>query len=420
MSISPGINTFTDDVRPLKIAVEGCGHGSLDTIYESVNQACATKGWLISDLDFLIICGDFQAVRNSLDLNCMSVPRIYRQLGDFHKYYSGASVAPVLTLVIGGNHEVSNYLFELYHGGWLAPNIYYLGAANVIRYGPYRIAGLSGIFKNSYYRKPHGERLPYSKDDIRSIYHVREFDVRKLLQIQTQVDIVLSHDWPTGVEMFGDYERLFARKPHFLESAKVDNLGSKPAAMLMNHLRPGYWFSGHMHIRFSADVEHAVTNTTTEFLALSKIGPDKQFLELKEIKLCSNTRPQEEPSYFQRGEDGKFFLQYDAEWLAITRAFADGLMIKDPSTLNIQQGKLEKACVASIPKHIKWVQEEIVKKDLLPVPKNFTIHAPVYNVEAEEGTTSHQQPVEYENSQTAQLYAILQIPNKFALSPETG
>lgn len=210
----------------------------MDVIYDSVNKACTAKRWALADLDFLIICGDFQvgpelfeepysneeptietlqAVRNSLDLNCMSIPHAHRQLGDFHKYYSGASTAPVLTIIIGGNHKASNYFFELYYGGWLAPNIYYLGAANVIRYGPYRIAGLSGIFKNSSYRKPHGERLTYSRDEIRTIYHVREYDVRKLLQIRTQVDIGLSHDWPAGIEMFGDFESLFATNPLFLD-----------------------------------------------------------------------------------------------------------------------------------------------------------------------------------------------------------
>lgn len=90
----------------------------------------------------------------------MSVPRRFRHFGDFHKYYFQKSRAPVLTLVIGGNHEASNYFFELYHGGWLAPNIYYLGAAGVVRYGPWRIAGLSGIYNTKDYRKPHHERLP--------------------------------------------------------------------------------------------------------------------------------------------------------------------------------------------------------------------------------------------------------------------
>ena len=159
----------------------------------------------------------------------MAVPRKYRELGDFHKYYRGEKHAPVLTLVVGSNHEASNYFFELYHGGWLAPNIYYMGAANVIRYGPFRIAGLSGIYKSCDYHKARRERLPYDRNDIRSIYHVREYDIHKLLQVRTQVDIGISHDWPRGVDWFGDYEKLFAWKPHFLESAKVDKLGSLPA-----------------------------------------------------------------------------------------------------------------------------------------------------------------------------------------------
>ena len=29
------------------------------------------------------------------------------------RYYTGERVAPVLTIVIGGNHEASNYLWEL-------------------------------------------------------------------------------------------------------------------------------------------------------------------------------------------------------------------------------------------------------------------------------------------------------------------
>ena len=31
----------------------------------------------------------------------------------FYKYYSGEKTAPVLTIFIGGNHEASNYLWEL-------------------------------------------------------------------------------------------------------------------------------------------------------------------------------------------------------------------------------------------------------------------------------------------------------------------
>ncbi|KAL1114753.1 hypothetical protein V6Z11_D02G279100 [Gossypium hirsutum] len=44
------------------------------------------------------------------------------------------------------NHEASNYLWELYYGGWAAPNIYFLGYAVVVKVGNIRIGGLSGIY----------------------------------------------------------------------------------------------------------------------------------------------------------------------------------------------------------------------------------------------------------------------------------
>ncbi len=38
-------------------------------------------------------------------------------------------------------------------GGWVAPNIYYLGHSGVVRYGGLRIAGASGIYKRYNYNK---------------------------------------------------------------------------------------------------------------------------------------------------------------------------------------------------------------------------------------------------------------------------
>jgi lariat debranching enzyme len=75
----------------------------------------------------------------------------------FYKYYKGEKVAPVMTIVIGGNHEASNHMYELFHGGWLAPNIYYLGAAGVVNFGGLRIGGCSGIHKSGDYVRGHFE-----------------------------------------------------------------------------------------------------------------------------------------------------------------------------------------------------------------------------------------------------------------------
>jgi lariat debranching enzyme len=182
----------------------------------------------------------------------MSVPVKYRELGDFPEYYSGRITAPILTIFIGGNHEASSHLWELYYGGWVAPNIYYLGFANVLRFGPIRIAGMSGIWKGFDYNKPHIERLPFNQDDIKGFYHVREIDVRKLLLLREQVDVGLSHDWPRAVERYGDEKALWRLKPDFRQESLDGTLGNPAATYVMDRLRPAYWFSAHMHCKFSA------------------------------------------------------------------------------------------------------------------------------------------------------------------------
>lgn len=99
-------------------------------------------------------------------------------MGDFELYYNGTLKAPVLTIFVGGNHEASELLRDLYYGGWVAPNIYYLGASGVVNVGcegvgTLRVAGISGIEKHYHFSKGYFERYPYSGDDHRSMYHIR-------------------------------------------------------------------------------------------------------------------------------------------------------------------------------------------------------------------------------------------------------
>jgi len=101
----------------------------------------------------------------------------------YYRYYSGEKKAPILTIFIGGNHEASNYLQELPYGGWVAPNIYYLGYAGVVQVAGIRIAGLSGIYKSRHWMQGHYEKPPYTDSTIRSVYHIRNIEVFRLKQV---------------------------------------------------------------------------------------------------------------------------------------------------------------------------------------------------------------------------------------------
>ena len=314
----------------MKIAVVGCGHGELDKIYESLAHCQQTRGIKV---DLLLVCGDFQAIRNEGDLATMACPSKYREMNTFYKYYSGEKKAPVLTIYIGGNHEASNYHLELFHGGWVAPNIFFLGYAGVVNYGGIRIGGLSGIFKQRDFQKGHYEVPPYNNDTSRSAYHVREYEVFKLLQMTRPLDIFLSHDWPRGIYHHGNKTQLLRQKKFLVDEVNSDTLGSPGAERLLHVLQPNYWFSAHLHVKFSALVRHPpppssdsssfTSDSTptppapprmTKFLALDKCLPHRDYLQI--IDVFPSGMSEEEAKETKEEK----VLKWDLEWLAIVRS----------------------------------------------------------------------------------------------------
>ena len=121
-----------------------------------------------------------------------------QDLKDFPKYYSGRCEAPVCTIVVGGKNEACNLLREHYYGGWLAPKIYYMGCAGVVRVGGVRIAGVSGSFVAGDYFRGRHESPPFTEDFKKSFVRAREWDAARLEKLQEPVDVVISYDWPRG------------------------------------------------------------------------------------------------------------------------------------------------------------------------------------------------------------------------------
>ncbi|XP_026738294.1 lariat debranching enzyme isoform X2 [Trichoplusia ni] len=242
----------------------------------------------------------------------MAVPDKYQHMCSFYKYYSGERKAPILTIFIGGNHEASNYLQELPYGGWVAPNIYYLGRAGVVKFGNLRIGGLSGIYKGQDYLQGHWECLPYSQCSMRTVYHIRSIDVFRLSQLKDKVHVMLSHDWPRGITDYGDTNLLLKYKPFLREDIESNQLGSVPAMKLLHTLKPDYWFAAHLHCQYAALIGH--DNGETKFLALDKCLPKRKHLQILNIS-----------SEF----DGDMCLKYDEEWLAILKNTNHLLTVKN-------------------------------------------------------------------------------------------
>jgi lariat debranching enzyme len=232
----------------VRVAVVGCCHGELNELYRA----------LAPGVDLVLVAGDFQALRNRTDLRTISVPDKYKRLGDFHEYYSGKRRAPVLTVFIGGNHECSSYLQELRYGGFVAPNIFYLGEFGAVRYRGLVIAGQSGIW-NEHSFMQRDAVLPYNASTLRSAYHTRAKTFVKSYLMHTPgktIDVALSHDWPQGIAYSGNLGQLLKQKPFFRADIELGKLGSPLARILLSRLRARYWFSAHLHVRFEATVAH--------------------------------------------------------------------------------------------------------------------------------------------------------------------
>ena len=288
----------------MKIAIEGCMHGEVQKVYETLVEIEEREKYKI---DLLICCGDFQATRNISDLKCMAVPEKHLSMGSFYKYYSGELKAPVLTIVIGGNHEASNHLQELPFGGWLCPNIYFLGNSGVVDVVDGKneviltLGGLSGIYKARDYLLGRYERVPYDENAKRSVYHVRNIDAFRLkCMTPGSIDVGLSHDWPCGITDYGNVEQLLRFKKHFREDIENNALGSPPTMDVLKHLLPNYWFSAHLHCKFPA-----VYQNKTKFLGLDKCLPNRRFLQVIE----------EGPPL-----SGVIKLHYNPQWLSILKS----------------------------------------------------------------------------------------------------
>ena len=90
---------------------------------------------------------------------------------------------------------------------------------------------------------------------------------------------MMSHDWPRGIYHYGNTGQLLKRKPFFREEVEMGTLGSPAAEELLHAIKPDYWFSAHLHVKFSCVVDHQVNFffICPIYLAMGKNGFNAEF-----------------------------------------------------------------------------------------------------------------------------------------------
>eukprot|EP00767_Chilomastix_cuspidata_P000672 gnl/Chilomastix_cuspidata/1181.p1 GENE.gnl/Chilomastix_cuspidata/1181~~gnl/Chilomastix_cuspidata/1181.p1 ORF type:complete len:390 (-),score=108.71 gnl/Chilomastix_cuspidata/1181:70-1239(-) len=297
----------------------GCVHGLFNQVYQRVDEHLE-KG---NEIDLVVIAGDLQTFRRENDMQSSSLPLKYRKLGDFPDYFFGRKRAPVPTLLIHGNHENSDYLAQLPLGGYIAPNMFYLGRYGAVVFSvtrggvreSVRFVGLSGIDYPGSRTRPMSNPPFRRMGDVRTAYHIRDFEYtafEMLLAAAAEESVgpdptptvVLTHDWPAGVLRHPSHGSRVARRFQVEMRKKgpecVGSVGYaaslrgalarfRPIARAPPPLR--MWVAAHHHHKFRATLpvpsfgvldperplmmtEREITGvfTPVEFLALGKVG----------------------------------------------------------------------------------------------------------------------------------------------------
>jgi lariat debranching enzyme len=210
-------------------AVFGDVHGKQDLMYQKVLDHERDTG---ETVEVVLQVGDFETIRDEGDFEHYYAPSQFHHVSDFAGYCSGEKQAPCLTVFIGGNHENWGFLKDYSEGGFVAPDIYYLGRSGVLEVKGKTIAGITGVFKNNRYKEPKPEHPCYDW----KYYTPR--DVGNLMD--KKIDALLLHDWFRPLKDVEISEEANI-PPQFKKGYET------PTYELVKNTNPAHVFMGHMH-----------------------------------------------------------------------------------------------------------------------------------------------------------------------------
>ncbi|XP_022647085.1 CWF19-like protein 1 [Varroa destructor] len=230
-----------------KILVCGDVNGKIDHLYKRVSSIQA-KGQVF---DSLFVVGEFFSPFADI-------------LAVWESYTSGAKTVPIMTYILGPKSENLSKFYEgVDEGGELCPNIVYMGKQGIITMATgLRVAYFSGTDCGSV------KTANYTY----SLHDVHKF-LRPLVDSQTNVDILLTADWPAGITKYAGSNPI---------ASKV--AGSIGIAQIAYFIKPRYHFTASKDLFYERVpyrnhmvlTEKAVQ--ATRFISAAQVGSKEKYL----------------------------------------------------------------------------------------------------------------------------------------------
>jgi len=200
-----------------------------------VEAACAQAGVGTAELTVVLQVGDAEPQRDEAEAATVPGPAKYRKLGDFAEVVTGEVVVPAPVWFVAGNHEPFGALdadggLAAGAGQW-GPDVTYLGRAGVAQVAGLKVGFLSGIYREKSFEAPPGRPRP---GKTAGHYTAGELATART-QMATGVDVLVTHDWPTGMPDTGR-----------------GGVGDERVRALVDDFAPLLSLHGHMHVPGSA------------------------------------------------------------------------------------------------------------------------------------------------------------------------
>lgn len=210
------------------IALLGDVHGAWDRATQTLNDIERKFGRIA----FAVAVGDSEPYRSTRDMEGSTSPPKYLSLGHFPEVMAGRMPLACPVYFIGGNHDPYVALEEMGAGHW-GGNAHYLGRVGVTEIEGVRVGFISGIYSPTHFPLVRARRD--GEPDVvfrKRLTHYNEAEIMALRAVG-KVDLLVTHDWPSGVPQSGP--RQFPGDPMLRE--------------LHGPLSPSLHAAGHCHSR---------------------------------------------------------------------------------------------------------------------------------------------------------------------------